>query len=370
MNIRKLTSIMLSLMMVLTTFAACDTTETIPDGSVPITPEESAMISEMLEEGMDEEEIAEVLSTMETTEATGETNGNTDVTEPSVVESVAPNGETARVTPTTAPRQTVTQTIRNADGSTSTVRVTATATPRPTGTATTVPTSTTTTTAPTSTTTTTAPTSASSTGKFKTSVEDELVGLINNLRKTAAVNSQKAYYVPIQMRSTERTMAHTRAQELVNNFSHSSASGISLGSECIYKGSASSASAIFGAWSGSSSHNTMMRGGATSSSRSVMYCGIGVWYYNGMAYAVYGTKGYESGTGLPSGYTVPETTTPTTTTTVPTSTTTTATPTETTAPTTTTTTAAPTETTVVTTEATTQAQNSTVDDTGDSGGDG
>ena len=362
MNIPKMTSLILALMMVLTTFAACDTAETTPDGSVPITPEESAMISEMLEEGMDEEEIAEVLSTMETTEATGETNGNTDVTEPSVVESVTPNGSSVRVTPTTAPRQTVTQTVRNADGSTSTVRVTATATPRPTGTATTVPTSTTTTTAPTSATTTTAPTSASSTGTFKTSVEDELVGLINNLRKTAAVNSQKAYYVPIQMRSTERNMAHTRAQELVANFNHNSASGINLASECIYKGSASSASAIFGAWSGSSSHNTMMRGGATSSSRSVMYCGIGVWYYNGIAYAVYGTKGYESGTGLPSAYTPPATNSPTP---VPTATTApTPVPTATTAPT-------PVPTTPLeTTPAETQAQNSTVDDTGDSGGDG
>ncbi|SCW67806.1 Uncharacterized conserved protein YkwD, contains CAP (CSP/antigen 5/PR1) domain [Ruminococcaceae bacterium YRB3002] len=366
MNIRKLTSIMLSLMMALTTFAACDTAETIPDGSVPITPEESAMISEMLEEGMDEEEIAEVLSTMETTEATGETNGNTDVTEPSVVESVAPNGETVRVTPTTAPRQTVTQTIRNADGSTSTIRVTATATPRPTGTATTAPTSTTTTTAPASTTTTTAPTSAPS-GTFKTSVEDEIVDLINNLRKATAVADKVAYYVPIQMTSSVRSMAQTRAKELVANFNHVSASGTNLADECIYKGSASSASAIFGAWKGSGAHKASMCAGCESKTKSAKYCGIGVWFYNGIAYAVFGTKGSASGTGLPSGYTAPEQTTPTT---APTSTTTTATPTETTAPTTTTTTAAPTETTVVTTEATTQVQNSTVDDTGDSGGDG
>ena len=148
------------------------------------------------------------------------------------------------------------------------------------------------------------------TGKFKEDVEDELVGLINNLRKTAAVERQRAYYVPIQMRSTERTMAQTRAKELVANFSHASASGTNLADECIYKGSASSASAIFGAWKNSGSHKSSMCSGATSSSRSVIYCGIGVWYYNGVAYAVFGTKGYESGTGLPSGYIPPEEGTP------------------------------------------------------------
>lgn len=364
MNIPKMTSLILALMMVLTTFAACDTAETIPDGSVPITPEESAMISEMLEEGMDEEEIAEVLSTMETTEATGETNGNTDVTEPSVVESVAPNGETVRVTPTTAPRQTVTQTIRNADGSTSTVRVTATATPRPTGTATTVPTSTTTTTAPTSATTIARPTTAPS-GSFQSSIENELVGLINNIRKARAVEKQREYYVPVQMSDSLRTKARTRCKEIVTSFDHSSASGSGLGSECIFRASSQvNASTISVAWKNSSSHKAMLCGGCTSSNKSAYYCGIGVYYYNGSTYAVYGDGDGVSGTGLPSGYTAPTTTTPTTTTT------TTATPTETTAPTTTTTTATPTETTVVTTEATTQVQNSTVDDTGDSGGDG
>ncbi len=366
MNIPKMTSLILALMMVLTTFAACDTAETIPDGSVPISPEESAMISEMLEEGMDEEEIAEVLSTMESTEATGETNGNTDVTEASVVESVAPNGSSVRVTPTTAPRQTVTQTIRNADGSTSTVRVTATATPRPTGTATTVPTSTTTTTSPTSTTTTQA-TSAS--GSFKSNVEDELVGLINGLRKTMAVERQKTYYVPVQMTSSLRNKARTRAQEIVSSFSHSSASGIDLGNECIYKGgSDAAANNIFATWKNSSSHKSSMCGAATSSSYSVKYCGIGVWYINGMTYAVFGMDGGASGSGLPSGYTEP--TTPTTqATTAPTTESTTAPTTQaTTAPTTQATTAPTTQATTAPTTASTQPPQA--DPPGDDASDG
>ncbi len=366
MKTNRIIAMILSFAMALTVFAACDTTESMPEGSVSISPEESALISDMLESGMDESEIAEALSTMESTEVTE----GTGETEPSAVESVAPNGETVMVTPTTAPRRTVTQTVRNSDGTTTTVRVTATATPVPTrnpnASATPTPRSTTaptTTTEPTSTTTTARPTTAPS-GSFNTSAENELVGLINNLRKTAAVNSQKTYYVPVQMRSTERNMAQTRAKEIVNNFSHTSASGISLASECIFKVAAPNypASAIFNTWYNSGSHNAMLRGGATSSSRSVMYCGIGVWNYNGGTYAVYGTKGYESGTGLPSGYTPPATNSPTP---VPTATTApTPVPTATTAPTPVPTT--PPE----TTPAETQAQNSSVDDSGDGGGDG
>ena len=378
MNNKKITAIILAAMLAITSFAGCVGTETKPDGAVDISEAESALISEMLESGMDESEIAEALSTFEseyyatsvsgddTTESvtdavTGESttagsqSGSGGSSSGGSTQNAAGNGGSANGT-TAGRANTVTPSSQNTNGTSGTT------TTRPiSGTSATSQT----TTAPT--TTTTQATSAS--GTFKSSVEDELVGLINGLRKTNAVNNHKTFYVPVQMNSSVRSLARTRAKEIVSNWSHSSASGISLGNECIYKGGSDAAAInIFTTWKNSGSHNASMCGGSTSSSYSVKYCGIGVWTINGSTYAVFGMKGGESGSGLPSGYSEP--TTPTTqATTAPTTESTTATTTQaTTAPTTQATTAPTTQATTAPTTASTQPPQA--DPPGDNASDG
>ncbi|SCW27747.1 Putative cell wall binding repeat-containing protein [Ruminococcaceae bacterium YRB3002] len=142
--------------------------------------------------------------------------------------------------------------------------------------------------------------------KFNKDVEDGMIELINNLRKAAAVESQREYYVPVYMSESLRNDAHTRCKEIVNDFSHRSAAGVGRGDECCYKGDGNSnASAIFNTWKNSSAHKANLCGGCTARNKSAKPCGIGVYYYNGQTYAVYHATTSDSGTGSPSGYTPP-----------------------------------------------------------------
>ena len=381
MNNKKITSIILAAMLAITSFAGCVGTETKPDGAVDISEAESALISEMLESGMDESEIAEALSTFESEYYATSVSGN-DSTE-STSDAVTGESTTADVSQSVSGGNSSGGSTRNAAGNNGSTNGTTTANGRvvtpssqntngTSGTTTTRPTSGTSATSQTTTASTTTTQAASASGTFKSSVEDELVGLINNLRKTAAVERQKTYYVPVQMTSSLRTKARTRAQEIVSNFSHTSASGIDLGNECCYKGgSDAGAINIFTTWKNSGSHKSSMCGAATSSAYSVKYCGIGVWKVNGQTYAVFGMDGGASGSGLPSGYTEPTTpTTPTTeSTTAPTTQATTAPTTQaTTAPTTQATTAPTTQATTAPTTASTQPPQA--DPPGDDASDG
>ncbi|SCW41014.1 Putative cell wall binding repeat-containing protein [Ruminococcaceae bacterium YRB3002] len=144
------------------------------------------------------------------------------------------------------------------------------------------------------------------TGYFKTDAEDEAVTLINNIRKAEAVSIKKEYYVPVVMDSTARDRAHTRCKEIVSNFSHTSASGNSMGSECIYEGDGNkSASQIVTAWKNSTTHYNLLNTGLTKSTCASHNCGIGIYVEGGKTYAVFGTRGANTGTPPASGYVAP-----------------------------------------------------------------
>ncbi|SCW34878.1 Uncharacterized conserved protein YkwD, contains CAP (CSP/antigen 5/PR1) domain [Ruminococcaceae bacterium YRB3002] len=304
-----ITSFTIVASILITTIGGCQSVSNKPEGAIDISPEETSLITEMYESGMDELEIAETLvSLKEETEPSesSESEGVTEITQEitgSTASTVHPNPTrtptpvptrsevriTAPPVPTSRPVETVV-----------TTQVTATPTPSPSPKPTSTP-------RPTAT---PEPTRTPS-GSFQKSIENEMVGLINALRKAKAVSKKRTFYVPIEMKESLRTSARTRSQEIVTAFNHSSASGIDYGDECIYWGDGNrSASAIVNSWKNSGPHYSSITGGSGAEDESVIYCGIGVYYYNNKTYSVYLTHGYASGNGLSSGY-VPPTNTPT-----------------------------------------------------------
>lgn len=360
----KLSTLILSCSLALTVFSACDyttgTSET--DIQVEISQAEEKIIESMLAEGKDEMEIAEaliayeseVMATAETSGTTTGANGETEApTETTAWERVI-NGKTVRVTPTPT---TGTSATNGTTSGTSATQSTIPTNGNPTGTNGTSATTTSgTTAAPTETTAKPTETTAATTTQdyeFKSSMEDECIELINALRKQRAYDNGKTYYVPVVKTSDALSKTHTRCIEISSNFSHSSASGVSLGGECIYQigTSSTSASTIVNAWKNSSAHYALLMGSCTTSGLASRGGAVGVMVTGNTTYAVFGLTDYNQGTGSSTGYVAPTETTakPTETTAVPTETT--AKPTETTAAPTETT-AAPTETTAKPTETT------------------
>lgn len=295
-------SVSTAITLLITTLAGCNEIPAKPEGLVEISPQETSLITEMYEVGMDEVEIAETLMSLEET-----TDSEAEVTT-QVLESSPSSEATGRNTPIPTRSPTNTPTPKP---TVATVRVPETAvTPIPQPTTTPKPTSMP---KPTSTpkpTATSVPTKAPS-GSFQTSIENEMVGLINALRKAKAVSRRESYYVPVEMKDSLRNSARTRCKEIITAFNHNSASGIDYGDECIYSGGGSrSASSIVNAWKNSGSHFANLIGGCIADDESKIYCGIGVYYINGETYSVYLTHGYASGKGLSSGY-KPPTNTPT-----------------------------------------------------------
>ena len=355
----KLSTLILSCSLALTVFSACRYT-TGTDIQVEISQAEEKIIESMLAEGKDEMEIAEaliayeseVMATAETSSTTTGANGETEApTETTAWERVI-NGKTVRVTPT--PTTGTSATNGTTSGTTTGTSATQSTIPtngNPTGTNGTSAT----TAAPTETTAKPTETTAATTQdyEFKSSMENECIDLINALRKQRAYDKGKTYYVPIVKTSDALSKAHTRCVEISSNFSHNSASGTSLASECIYQigTSSTSASTIVNAWKNSSGHYASLLDGCTAKGLASINAAVGVMVIGNTTFAVFGTSGQTSGDAPSSGYVAPTETTaaPTETTAAPTETT--AKPTETTvAPIETT--AAPTETTAKPTETT------------------
>ena len=305
-----ITSFSIVASILITTIGGCQSVSNKPEGAIDILPEETSFITEMYESGMDELEIAETLVSIEkeTVSSTNEVNTQVLETTQSTAESSVRNTQTPTKVPVAtqtsvptraAERPTVTLAPTNSPTPSAVpVRATSTPTPSPKPTSTPKPIAT------------PEPTKAPS-GSFQKSIENEMVGLINALRKAKAVSKKRTFYVPIEMKESLRTSARTRSQEIVTAFNHSSASGIDYGDECIYWGDGNrSASAIVNSWKNSGPHYSSITGGSGAEDESVIYCGIGVYYYNNKTYSVYLTHGYASGNGLSSGY-VPPTNTPT-----------------------------------------------------------
>ncbi|MCR4766908.1 MAG: hypothetical protein K5875_03010 [Saccharofermentans sp.] len=363
MRYKKITAIVVATLIVVIAAAGCLNTEATkkPVDAVEISQAEEKIIESMLAEGKDEMEIAEaliayeseVMATAETSGTTTGANGETEApTETTAWERVI-NGKTVRVTPTPT---TGTSATSGTTTGTSATQSTIPTNGNPTGTNGTSATTTSgTTAAPTETTVKPTETTAATTKdyEFKSSLENECIDLINALRKQRAYDKGKTYYVPIVKTSDALSKTHTRCIEISSNFSHNSASGISLGSECIYQigTSSTSASTIVNAWKNSSAHYACLMTGVTASGEASENGAVGVMVVGNTTYAVFGITGCNAGEGLSSGYVDPTETTakPTETTVAPTETT--AKPTETTAAPTETT-AAPTETTAKPTETT------------------
>ena len=353
MRYKKITAIVVATLIVVIAAAGCLNTEatTKPIDAVEISQAEEKIIESMRAEGKDEMEIAEaliayeseVMATAETSGTTTGANGETEApTETTAWERVI-NGKTVRVTPTPTTGTSATQSTIPTNGN-------------PTGTNGTSATTTSgTTAAPTETTAKPTETTAATTQdyEFKSSMENECIDLINALRKQKAYDAGKTYYVPVVKTSDALSKTHTRCIEISTNFSHSSASGIALGGECIYQigTSSTSASTIVNAWKNSSAHYALLMGSCTTSGLASRGGAVGVMVTGNTTYAVFGLTDYNQGTGSSTGYVAPTETTaaPTETTAAPTETT--AKPTETTAAPTETT-AAPTETTAKPTETT------------------
>lgn len=145
---------------------------------------------------------------------------------------------------------------------------------------------------------------------FRSDIEDECIELINGLRKAEAVRSQCVYYVPIVRASSEEAWnkAHTRCKEIITDWSHNSASGSGLGSECLYNaGGEVDASAIVYCWQNSPGHYALLMGGCTSrAGLSSIDAVVGVLYYNGKTYACYGQIQSNYGYSPDSGYEDPD----------------------------------------------------------------
>ena len=321
----KIASFVLAAMITFTVLEACDWQEQRPEDATDISVAESELIESLKAEGKDDIEIAEALvayedelsraaeseeSTAEAVSGTDEqVNGTNEVVadQTDISEAVQTDpSESASVTAAASnPTGAATATSTSKPSTTAKPSVTAkpsagSATPKPTA-------NVTTTTTPT---TTPKPTEAES--YYDTDCEAECVRLINQLRKERAVEEKLTFYVPVVNNLTSR--AHTRCDELVDDFSHNSVSGNRMGGEDIYRGRGGkpSASSIVNAWKKSPGHYSSLMGGcvAGDGEYASINCGMGVIRVGEVTYAVFGTSGHNLGESPSSGYVAP-TSTPT-----------------------------------------------------------
>ena len=146
---------------------------------------------------------------------------------------------------------------------------------------------------------------------FLTDEENKVIQYINELRKQRAVEKKYTWYVPIVRSESVTEQCHTRCYEIVDDFSHSSASGISLGSECIYMGSVTDniAYGVYNCWYNSAPHLASLLGGCTGGDQRTesINAGIGILRTkSGSIYAVHGHGSYNFGTPPSSGYELAE----------------------------------------------------------------
>ncbi|MBR4947576.1 MAG: hypothetical protein IKZ29_03325 [Clostridiales bacterium] len=325
----KIASFVLAAMITFTVLEACDWQEQRPEDAIDISVAESELIESLKAEGKDDIEIAEALvayedelsRAAESEESIAEAVSGTDESVIGTNEVVADQtdiseavqtdpSESASVTaaasnPTGA--AAATSTSNPSSVTSTTAKPTATAKPSA-GSATPKPTANvTTTTTPTAT---PKPTEAES--YYDTDCEAECVRLINQLRKEYAVEEKLTFYVPVVNNLTSR--AHTRCDELVDDFSHNSVSGNSGWGEAIYRGRGGtpSASSIVRAWKNSRGHYALLLSGCVmgTGDYASINCGMGVIRVGDYTYAVFGTTGGNSGKSPSSGYVAP-TSTPT-----------------------------------------------------------
>ena len=334
----KIASFVLAAMITFTVLEACDWQEQRPEDAIDISVAESELIESMKAEGKDDIEIAEALVAYEnelsraaeseesTTEAVGGTDeqvigtnevvaDQTDIPEAAQTDPSESASVTTAASNTTG-AATATSTSKPSTVPSTTAKPTATAKPSA-GSATPKPTATvTTTTTPTAT---PKPTEAQVSLDYKTSMEDECIRLINEIRKQEAYYLGSTFYVPVVATSSLRTQAHNRCRELIDDFSHNSAGGYKLSSECIHRTNNATASSIVNAWKNSAGHyKSIVQGCITGDGDIASKNGIvGIAYYNGYYYCVFGLGGNNSGSAPSTGYT-PPTTPPTEATTKPT----------------------------------------------------
>ena len=306
MRIERIMAVLLSAILVITSLTACETVELSPPDSVEITTAETEFIESMIESGTDESEIAETLMTIENSESSDIASSEEFSAESRIPETTGDVSSAATPVPTKVPvMSTNTPTLATVPHATITSAPSVTKvptaapklinTPTPTAKPTNTPTP--------------KPTTAPS-GQYLASAEEDAIRYINAVRKARAVAKHKTYYVPVVMNSGMRDQARTRAKEIVNDFSHRSASGKDLSCENIFQGGGKySAKKIIDKWESSNGHYTNMIFGCTSKNDANCKCGVGVWYCDGQTYAVMGIKSGDKGTGQPSGYTEPTDTT-------------------------------------------------------------
>lgn len=302
MRIERIMAVLLSAILVITSLTACETVDISPPDSVEITTAETELIESMIESVTDESEIAETLMTIENSESSDIASSEVFSAESRIPETTGDVSSAATPVPTKVPvMSTNTPTPTTSPHATVTTAPSVTKVP----TAAHKPTNTPTPTANPTNTPTPKPTTAPS-GQYLASAEEDAIRYINAVRKARAVAKHKTYYVPVVMNSGMRDQARTRAKEIVNDFSHSSASGKDLSCENIFQGGGKySAKKIIDKWESSNGHYTNMIFGCTSKNDANCKCGIGIWYFDGQTYAVMGIKAGDKGTGQPSGYTEP-----------------------------------------------------------------
>jgi len=149
---------------------------------------------------------------------------------------------------------------------------------------------------------------------FRNDVEEECVRLINGLRKEHAVSLSSTFYVPLVRCDALTAKAHIRCVEITKDFSHDSAGGNGLGSECIYEGGELGETAseiaywIVNSWKGSAPHYASLMTGITAQSvNDIFYsganCGLGVLINaKGHRYAVFGIGSMNTGRSPSTGF--------------------------------------------------------------------
>ena len=149
---------------------------------------------------------------------------------------------------------------------------------------------------------------------FRNDVEEECVRLINGLRKEHAVSLSSTFYVPLVRCDALTAKAHIRCVEITKDFSHDSAGGNGLGSECIYGGGELGETAseiaywIVNSWKGSAPHYASLMTGITAQSvNDIFYsganCGLGVLINaKGHRYAVFGIGSMNTGRSPSTGF--------------------------------------------------------------------
>ena len=292
----KITTLILSTLIAFTSVTACMNEVQRPEGAVDITQEEIDIIETMQAEGAGQRDISEALIAYENVQAASEEPKETEGLEESD-ESVVTvdNGITSASGPESV----------SESGETSVSEL-----PEDSGVAATV----------TTTTETTESTfeeesyeedDASDYCEFLSDVEDQVIQYINEARKQKAVEYQSTWYCPIVRFQSITDKCHIRCYEIIDDFSHDSVSGTNLGSECIYRGTASGDLAynVYNAWFNSSGHKALILSGCVGGDQRFdsYNAGVGILRSSdGYIYAVYGLGNGNEGTPPASGYVLAE----------------------------------------------------------------